>query len=452
MFEIKTAYRLLLIAFCLFLLPKISQAATTYYVCDTASICGSGWSTGSNFNNGTAKSTPYKTVQKCADVVNAGDTCIVGDGTYTSVTNRNGALQLLYIDRGGTSSLPVTIKSENTWGAKIYGDGSTNTDFGIMFSYVNSPGYVHLEGFDIGHVCRNGAGDGIFVNARTPTDCNDTHAHHITLYKLKVHDICRVQTNLPYGMAGIDMDPCTEPIMIDSCVFYNIGRLNYYTNPQAVPGGTKAENDATCTGAANYCYSLDPAVYNRGDDVTLQNSIFYPDICSGWPVQPWPLWESISGMKVINNTFYGYCPGNTSHIKLSNSSHSLEDITIENNIFHSPRNYAITYNDGLSNFAVIKNNISYGAPLIATAAYSNPKYTISGNTTADPKFVDLALRNFHLQSTSPAINKGLSTNAPSIDYEGNTRPQGSGFDIGAYEYVSLGDTTPPDAPQGLTVK
>ena len=63
-------------------------------------------------------------------------------------------------------------------------------------------------------------------------------------------------------------------------------------------------------------------------------------------------------------------------------------------------------------------------------------FIINGNITSTyPLFVDANNNNYALTSSSPAIDAGLATNAPSYDRDGNTRPQGSGFvDIGAYEY------------------
>jgi hypothetical protein len=42
--------------------------------------------------------------------------------------------------------------------------------------------------------------------------------------------------------------------------------------------------------------------------------------------------------------------------------------------------------------------------------------------------------NYHLISTCPAVDSGSNLLAPNIDKDGVSRPQGSGFDIGAYEY------------------
>jgi hypothetical protein len=58
-----------------------------------------------------------------------------------------------------------------------------------------------------------------------------------------------------------------------------------------------------------------------------------------------------------------------------------------------------------------------------------------GDVIADPKFVDLAERDLHLQSTSPAIDLGVDLGYTS-DYDGNPVPIGPAPDAGAYEYQS----------------
>ncbi len=51
----------------------------------------------------------------------------------------------------------------------------------------------------------------------------------------------------------------------------------------------------------------------------------------------------------------------------------------------------------------------------------------------DPRFVDEFGFNFHLQSSSPAIDKGNTAKAQLYDFEGKSRPSGVAADIGAYE-------------------
>ena len=67
----------------------------------------------------------------------------------------------------------------------------------------------------------------------------------------------------------------------------------------------------------------------------------------------------------------------------------------------------------------------------------------------DPLFVSTASDDLHLQSGSIAIDNGSAVDAPADDFDGTQRPQGAGWDIGAYEYGSTifadgfesGDTT-----------
>ena len=59
----------------------------------------------------------------------------------------------------------------------------------------------------------------------------------------------------------------------------------------------------------------------------------------------------------------------------------------------------------------------------------------TGNIVGDPLFVDEATGDFRLQSGSPCINTGTGDGAPSADILGVPRPQGLGFDMGAYETV-----------------
>ncbi len=63
-----------------------------------------------------------------------------------------------------------------------------------------------------------------------------------------------------------------------------------------------------------------------------------------------------------------------------------------------------------------------------------PMLSGSGNISSDALFVDASSGDYHLQETSPCIDSGTSQDAPLVDFEGISRPQGAGFDMGIYEY------------------
>lgn len=75
-------------------------------------------------------------------------------------------------------------------------------------------------------------------------------------------------------------------------------------------------------------------------------------------------------------------------------------------------------------------------------------YDVHGYNTL-PQYVDQTNTPYdlHLQSTSPAINKGADLSPYfTIDKDGNTRGIGGAWDIGAYEYT--GTTSPPSSIAG----
>jgi hypothetical protein len=70
-----------------------------------------------------------------------------------------------------------------------------------------------------------------------------------------------------------------------------------------------------------------------------------------------------------------------------------------------------------------------------TIAQVNALDGAARNISANPRFMGYP-SDLHLAADSPCIDQGTPEGAPAIDAEGNARPHGAGFDIGAYELVS----------------
>lgn len=74
-----------------------------------------------------------------------------------------------------------------------------------------------------------------------------------------------------------------------------------------------------------------------------------------------------------------------------------------------------------------------GSNNLLDGAGAAPPY-LTGSVSGAPLFANAAGGDFHLTAQSPAVDHGTTTAAPT-DLDGNPRPQGAAFDIGAYELV-----------------
>lgn len=150
----------LTLLFGLFGLAKSSMAAT-YYVCDTGSVCNTsttGWATGNDSNLTTQaqnKATPWKTIGHGVSVMSAGDTLVIGDGTYTGSSNVLVDSVTSFPPSGISRSQPTTIMAEHIGQVIIDGQyTSAAFDNADSSNHVN---YLHIEGI----LFRNGK-DGVF--------------------------------------------------------------------------------------------------------------------------------------------------------------------------------------------------------------------------------------------------------------------------------------------------
>ena len=321
---------------------------------------------------------------------------LVKDGTYTD-TNVDG--NIVYVQNGGTSAAAmITFQAENRWGAKLNGQNNL-TEYGW---FVGAP-WIRIEGFEV---------YGVFHDAFTLFNSN------VQIVENHVHTIGRMCSDTVFGKDGLFLDNGSN-ILIERNLFHDIGRF--------APG----ENG--CNPSTENYKNHDHGLYfAAGSTITVRNNIFY-NVNRGWKIQLYP--NAVTDLKVLNNTFVGPNPYNNGHVILSGT---LTNATFQNNIFSQPTTAAfIAFSPGTHTNVTISENLTD----VATMCSGLPAGVTCTNNlpSMDPEFVNAAGNNYHLLSTSGAINSGatLTTDVPN-DYDGVSRPQGGAYDIGAFEFVGGG--------------
>lgn len=137
--------------------------------------------------------------------------------------------------------------------------------------------------------------------------------------------------------------------------------------------------------------------------------------------------HTVDNLVIQNNTFY-----NNNNNRIISWEDDGGDFIFQNNIvFEEDLTKAIIYRDKYPSTEIYRNNIYY-IPNYPEAISETGSIDF-GNTEPIPLFVNKGT-NFQLTENSVAIDKGYA-NGLTEDYSGNTRPQGGGIDIGAYEAV-----------------
>ncbi|HTD70979.1 MAG TPA: Ig-like domain-containing protein [Gemmatimonadales bacterium] len=322
---------------------------------------------------------PFQTVQHAADLVNPGDMVIVRNGVYT------GGSDVVSIGRGGSAGNLVVFRSQNKWGAVL--DGQNNSSATVVHISTN---YVRVEGFEMKGSNHYG------VDPSTGT-------HDIQIAGNNIHDVGRYCESSGIGLSAIDA--YSDNLIIEGNWVHDIGRF--------------AAGENGCQPGNDYWMNHDHGVYNgQGTNVIIRNNVFY-NITRGWGIQRYG--STVDQLYIVNNTFAFPNPNRDGQIILAASTTNL---VIENNIFYLPgQNIGIS---GTVSGALIDHNLSTGA--VGGGGIG------SNIVNTDPMFVNPSALDFRLQAGSPAINAGIALSIVLNDFFGTLRPQGAGYDIGAYEF------------------
>ncbi len=192
----------------------------------------------------------------------------------------------------------------------------------------------------------------------------------------------------------------------------------------------------------NQMYNASAAAVQVGgtvlDDVFYVSNVIYDIFNDSETANAFVSWGS-RNIYVVGNTIYKTDKG------INFSGGNVAQVIIENNIFSqlNTQDYVNLSNSVYANSAVINNNLFHSdtfTPIIDGNSVSE--------LTTDSLFQNPTDKNFQLQNTpspSPAIDSGIESDVYQtfqdrfgidirVDYNGATRPSGSVWDIGAYEY------------------
>lgn len=415
----------------------------------------------SGTENGTSWAEAYADIQSATDAAyfEGGGEVWVAEGTYTGTTNPVLALKTnveLYGGFNGTE----TSRSERHWG--LY---ETIIDAQYARQCVYGAQNATLDGFTVTHGNSNGDAGGIkiWTSQMTLRNC------HIT------------NNNAKYGGGLYTSAGATQLTVID-CVFSGNsatgsggGMTNFASSPYpTLTNCTFIDNSSpqggaiylrgsptftACTFSENTSSGQGGAIVNNGyatsTHPTYTNCYFFGNSASTGGVM-----GSSNGSKPTltncllwnNSANYGGAIFNngSSWVTMINCSLYGNTASSDGGAMMSDGN-ALT---GAYSKPVLINCILWGSSpqeiynIDATPqiSYSIVQGGYPGAIGQNPLFLDASIGDFRLGSGSAAIDSGTATGAPDKDIAGTDRPQGAGFDMGAYEFQGVPETCVDHSP------
>lgn len=425
------------------ILSSIGAYATNYYVSPS----------GNNSNSGLSVTTAFQTLNYAANQTSPGDTVFVMNGTYT---NSSSASNILNIYNSGTATNRIVYKNypgqtptiklnaTNWAGIAIQGaDYITIDGFRIIGNNDSiTLAYAMAEELNTNNPATSGNGIGITREYNNITN----KPHHNVIRNCTISkcggggiygyraDYTTIENNTifecawfaPFGNSGIslfqnwnsDSSNVVRNFIIGNTCYRNENYIPFIAvgsitdgNGIIIDDGRNTQNGSDQGVYLGKTYVANNLIYDKGgrgihvylsDKVTIVNNTCYAN-CQSPAIQDGEYTAySSDSISFINNIAFP----STGIPPIDKSNTSTTNLTVEHNLWAA--------NSNLAN------------PMGINTITDNPDFF---SASSDPSVAD-----FHLQSTSSAINAGTSANAPSTDKDGIAR--NSQIDIGCYEYQS----------------
>lgn len=354
-----------------------------------------------------------------------GDTIILLNGTYSS--------NITAIKSGnGSYATATTLRAQNARQAIVRPSG------GVALGFYPTPSETK-EWIIV---------DGIVFDAAL-TGTRAVEFLHIPDLETEPNDIrmtnCELRNGTQHAMAwfsGTRLEFINGEIHDFHLVGYIPGALGIYWNADdCILRGSRIYNITNTVSGAYACSLFISGGFGPASPI-LEDNEFFDIGGAGTPGQGLNF-AGCTNPLVINNRFYRIIDGPA--ILTGPTTPALTNGRFDNNTFFDIGGNCFQLSDASGN--QIRNNIMFNVG----GTISGSGFSASNNITSNPLFVDAAAGDFHLQAGSIARDAGITLAHVPTDADGVLRPQGTAYDVGAYEFVGGGDTTPPAAPTGLVV-
>jgi parallel beta-helix repeat protein len=406
---------------------------------------------GNDANPGTEEA-PWRTVQKAADTLRSGETVYIRAGTYYErvVPQNSGNDYITYASYPGETAIldGTGVSFPSDWGGlfeianlsnirvsglKVMNVGPGDNHAGIL---VDNSTDIIIEHNHTSNTTSSGIGvwdsrNVIIDGNEVELCCNDGEQECITV---AITDTFEIRNNHIHhggpgsiGGEGIDAKDGSSHGKIYGNHVHHMNRVGIY-----VEAWDKHTYDIDVYRnivhdiADNDGFALASEEGGVLEDVRVYNNIAYNNGLSGIvlseagnsPTHP------VRNITIINNTF----ANNGSNVwggGISIENPDVSNLVIRNNICSQNRWFQIQ-NEVAVQQLTIDHNLIHGTKGDAENDGADAR-------EGDPLFVNAGGGNFRLRSGSPAIDAGSADNAPFDDFDGVGRPQGAGYDIGAFE-------------------
>ena len=381
-------------------------------------------------------STPKRSINGGMGCLAAGDTLLVRGGTYDE-TFMEPAL-------AGTSWTNL-VRIANYGGETVWVT-PTSAPGGALVAFSNSQQYVEFDGinFDARSAHTNGV---IVISA-----WQGGNAHHI---RFKNAEIISGGDGVPGGGTSQSV----LGVLLVNDLDGSIG-ANEFLNLRMHGGGDPGDltyafyiqsDDNIIDGCDLYDQQgFGIQIYNSNRGGTPQNNIIRNSqihdttrTVDGYSTVG--IMVSGAGTQIYNNLIWGMRNAGSESFGILLYGGGAANNMIYNNTLYDNQTYGI-FLYGNTSGSVLKNNIIFrhDQDLVNNGTATVTATNLFG---VDPIF--LGDGSFRLKASSPAKDTGSPVTGLSKDFAGIARPQGQGYDIGAYEMAPV--SAAPSAPQNVRI-